>query len=184
LDADWAEGILRFWFEELTPDDWYSKDPAPIDRAVRERFLALHEALTNRLPREVWTEPGAALAAIIAFDQFPRNMFRGTARAFATDAEALTVARHAVERRFDAVVEPERRPFFYMPFEHSEALSDQERCVALFTALGDAELLPYAVEHHAIISRFGRFPHRNRVLERESTEAEHAFLGGHKGFGQ
>ena len=184
LEAGWAEKILRFWFTELTPDDWYSKTPEPVDRMIRERFLAIHEAIAESPPREAWMAPDAALAAIIALDQFPRNMFRGTARAFATDAEALMLARHAVERGFDAAAGPERRPFFYMPLEHSENPADQERAVKLFVALDDPEALRYAVEHRDIIARFGRFPHRNQVLGRESTEAEHTFLGTHKGFGQ
>ncbi|MBE7183331.1 MAG: DUF924 domain-containing protein [Methylobacterium mesophilicum] len=179
----WQAEILLFWFGELRPEQWYESTPE-LDQAIRERFLASHEALATDLPPETLHEPDAALAAIIALDQFPRNMFRGTARAFASDNQAALLSRKAVEKELDAQVPPERRQFFYMPLEHSEVMADQEHSVMLFTALGDAENLRYAVEHRDIIGRFGRFPHRNHVLERESTPAEKAFLAEHMGFGQ
>jgi uncharacterized protein (DUF924 family) len=107
-----------------------------------------------------------ALAAVLLFDQFPRNMFRGHADQFATDALARAVAKGAVERGFDAELPPERRGFLYMPFQHSELLEDQQRSLLLFTALGDPGQLGYARKHHDVIARFGRFPHRNAILGR------------------
>ena len=116
------------------------------------------------------------LALIVLLDQFSRNMFRGTARAFAADAKALSVACAALDRGFDQEAPAVLRSFFYLPFEHSEVLADQERSVALFEALGDADGLDYAIRHHDIIARFGRFPHRNELLGRENTPEESTFL--------
>ncbi len=116
------------------------------------------------------------------FDQFPRNMFRGNARAFATDALARAVADRALARGFDQETDLALRPFFYLPFMHSEALIDQDRSVRLYEALGDAEQLRYATEHRDVVQRFGRFPHRNRALGRDTTSAEQAFLEA-DGFG-
>ena len=128
-------------------------------------------------------DPQTALAAIIVFDQFSRNMFRGKPAEFATDSLALFIARHAIEQEYDATVPEQWRHFFYMPFMHSETTADQEHCVALFSALpGDS--VKYAIEHRDIIARFGSFPHRNKVLGRTATAAEQAFLAEHKGFGQ
>jgi uncharacterized protein (DUF924 family) len=179
----WQAEILEFWFGELSPEQWYESTPE-IDETIRSRFLSIHEELATSLPADAYHEADAALAAIIALDQFPRNMFRGTARAFATDNQAALLARNAVEKELDAQVAPERRQFIYMPLEHSEVMADQEHSVMLFSALGDPETLKYAEEHRDIIARFGRFPHRNRVLERESTPGEIAFLNAHQGFGQ
>ena len=127
--------------------------------------------------------PEGALALLILLDQFPRNMFRGAARAFATDPLARAIAAGALLKGFDAQVPPEMRGFFYLPFMHSEDLADQERCVALYQAAGDADGLKWAQEHADIIRRFGRFPHRNAVLGRASTPEEQAFLdsGGFAG---
>ena len=134
--------------------------------------------------RPAWSHPQTALAAIIVLDQFPRNMFRGTPRAFAADAQALALSRHAVDQKFDSAFPPERKQFLYMPLMHSEALADQERSVALFEALGDENSLRFAREHRDIVARFGRIPHRNKVLSRMSSQAEEAFLAAHEGYGQ
>lgn len=137
----------------------------------------MHEnALAGRL--DAWAESiDGALALVIALDQFPRNMFRGTPRAFAADAKAREIADQAISRGFDRVLLPPKRGFLYLPFEHSEKLEDQKRCVALFEAAGDdADGLLWAVKHLRIIERFGRFPHRNRILGRESTPEEIEFL--------
>jgi uncharacterized protein (DUF924 family) len=115
---------------------------------------------------------------VIALDQFPRNMFRGMARAFSTDTLALTVARRAIERNFDRTIPMPERNFFYLPFEHSENLADQERCFALIEATGDAEAVKWAKLHLDVIRRFGRFPHRNAALSRVSTPEEIAYLEG------
>lgn len=168
--------ILHFWFVETKPYQWFRRDAA-FDGVCRQRFGALHQrAAKGRL--NAWrAHPKGALALIILLDQFSRNLFRDTQRAFAYDAIALDVAEEAVRRRFDFRFEPKQRAFFYMPFMHSEDLTAQERSVALFKArLPGGMNVPYAVEHHAIIKRFGRFPHRNKVLGRSSTPEEIAFL--------
>jgi uncharacterized protein (DUF924 family) len=173
--------VVSLW-REAGPDRWWAKD-ADFDRAIREKFMAVYEAAA-RGELSAWeeTEEGA-LALVIVLDQFPRNMFRGTARAFASDALARSVADHALRRGFDVAVAPLVRPFFYLPFMHSERLDDQDRCVDLFEGLGDAELLQYAQGHRDVIKDFGRFPHRNSVLGRETSTPEQEFLdaGGFAG---
>jgi uncharacterized protein (DUF924 family) len=174
--------VLSFWFEELGPDGWFERRDAT-DETIRERFAGLHQALFQAFPSMSFDDPDSALAAILVFDQFPRNMFRGQARAFATDDVAAAIARKAIAREFDAEQPDERKLFFYMPLMHAENLADQEHCVALFAAL-EGDLVKHAIEHRDIVARFGRFPHRNRALGRQSTPAENAFLAEHKGFGQ
>lgn len=181
-ETKWADDVLSFWFGELTFDDWFAVK-AETDATVTTRFATLWDRMQEAIPSIAFREPGAALAATIALDQFPRNMFRKSAKAFSSDPLALAVAYNALNRGFDAGMAQERRPFIYMPFMHSESLADQEHCVTLFGGPGD-ERAKYAVEHRDIIRRFGRFPHRNKALGRQSTEAEVAFLAGHEGFGQ
>jgi uncharacterized protein (DUF924 family) len=182
-ELSWVNNVLRYWFGELTYDDWFTRKDQT-DKAITERFLALYRSLANAVPKEAYREPRAALAAIIVLDQFPRNMFRGKAEAFATDDLALEVARNALDHQFDAALEERMRHFLYMPFMHSEVLADQERCVSLFKSLGEGDGAKYAIEHRDIVARFGRFPHRNKALGRGSTPEETAFLAGHGGFGQ
>ena len=173
--------VLAFW-RAAGPAKWFVKD-TNFDDEIRQRFLATHEAAAaGRLA--TWEESAeGALALLILLDQFPRNMFRGSARMFATDPLARDIAEKSLARGFDQQVAMPDRQFFYMPFEHSEALADQERAVALFRATDDAELLKWAELHHDIIRRFGRFPHRNDLLVRPTTAEEHAFLedGGFAG---
>lgn len=184
-DRGWAEKVLSYWYDELGEAGWYSETPAAIDAAIRERFLPLYEELAAELPAEAWTDPDAALAAVLVLDQFPRNMFRGQAQAFATDTAAAALSRHALEKGLDAGMPPERKQFLFMPLMHSELAADQAHSVALFEGTpGLEEDVRYAVDHRDIIAKFGRFPHRNRALGRASTEAEQVFLGEHKGFGQ
>jgi len=174
------EDVLGFW-REAGPDRWYKADPE-FDALVRARFLSTHEAAAAG-SLSAWEEtPAGALALLIALDQFPRNMFRGTARAFATDRLALAVARRAVQRGFDRAFSMPERNFFYLPFEHSENLADQERSLALCESSGDADAIKWAKVHLDVIRRFGRFPHRNAALGRRSTPEETAFLEG-GGFG-
>jgi uncharacterized protein (DUF924 family) len=170
------EELLAFW-QAAGKDKWFEKDDA-FDAEVRARFLATHEAgASGKL--SAWEEtPRAALALVIVLDQFPRNMFRGDARTYATDAQALAVAQRALDRGFDQQVPEDLRSFFYLPFMHSEQLADQERCVELYRAIGDDYSLEYAEDHAAIIRRFGRFPHRNKTLGRATTPEEQAFLDG------
>jgi uncharacterized protein (DUF924 family) len=173
--AGWSEDVLGFWFGELPQDAWFTKSDAT-DVRIRERFLGLHRELAKNLPPEAYTEPRVALAAIIVLDQFSRNMFRGTPAAFATDHLALDLAKTAVASGFDRDMTRDERLFVYLPFEHSEDPADQHQCVSLYTELADPELLKYAVAHKVIIDRFGRFPHRNAILNRTSTSEEIEFL--------
>ena len=178
----WQAEVIRFWFGELTSEDWFASRKET-DDAIRRRFSTLHGSLRSAIPSETFLEPEAALAAVIVFDQFSRNIFRGTAEAFACDRLAIAVAANALANGFDKSVGDPQKHFLYMPFMHSEVLADQQRCVALFEALG-SDSVKYAIEHRDIVERFGRFPHRNRALGRETTEQERAFLTDHKGFGQ
>ena len=168
-----AAEVRRYWFDEH-PKDWFVKNPA-FDAQIRRRFLALHEvASAGGLAH--WADDGrSCLALVIVLDQFPRNMFRGEARAFATDSLARAAARVILERGWDQRMTQSEQLFAYLPFEHSESLADQERCCDLMKPLGD-ELLRYAQRHKEIIERFGRFPHRNAALGRASTPEEAEFL--------
>src|SRR4051794_8844817 len=174
-------GILAFW-REAGRERWYKRDDA-FDADVRRRFLSLwQKAVAGELASWEASDDGV-LALVIVLDQFPRNMFRGTPQAFASDALARDVARRAIEQGVDKRIDPILLEFLYMPFMHSEHLPDQLHCVALFQKSDNAEQLKYALDHADIISRFGRFPHRNRVLDRETTPQEQAFLdaGGFPG---
>ena len=176
-----AEAVLAFW-RGAGSDKWFKKDSA-FDEEIRTRFLKTYEAAVRGELAAWETAREGALALVIVLDQFPRNMFRGSARAFEADPLALAVARRAIERGFDLQLPVQERSFFYLPFEHSEAMADQERCCELFRSTGDAELLKWAELHTDIIRRFGRFPHRNVVLGRVTTPEEQAFLdsGGFAG---
>jgi uncharacterized protein (DUF924 family) len=168
--------VIAFWLE-AGPTRWFNKDDA-FDARVRERFLSTYEtALEARLSSWEAT-PSGALALVIVLDQFPRNMFRGSWRAFAADPIARSIADRAIARGFDQQVEPSLRSFFLMPFMHSENLADLERCVDLARQAGDDKTLKYAEQHAAIVRRFGRFPHRNPVLGRRTTPEEQVFLDG------
>jgi uncharacterized protein (DUF924 family) len=171
--------ILTFW-REAGRDRWYEKDEE-FDAEMRRRFLEIwHKAAGGGLSSWEGSDDGA-LALTIVLDQFPRNMFRGTAQAYTSDALAREVAGRALARGADARIEPDLREFLYMPFMHSESLPDQLRCVELFRNVPDS--LQYAERHADIIRRFGRFPHRNGVLGRATTPDEQAFLdaGGFSG---
>ncbi len=174
------DDILRFW-RDAGPSAWYRKDEA-FDEAIRTRFEATHHAAA-RGEHDGWLEtPEGALALVILLDQFPRNLYRGSAHAFATDPLARQAAAAAIARGHDVAVEADLREFFYMPFEHSEDLADQDRALALFEALaeakGDPDAAKWAQIHRFIVDRFGRFPHRNACLGRETTADEQAFLDG------
>ncbi|HEV7659007.1 MAG TPA: DUF924 family protein [Allosphingosinicella sp.] len=168
----WVRDVLDFWFSHGW-EDWWKPDKA-FDLEIADRFAKLWEEKRENVPEHFLGSADEALAAVILFDQFPRNMFRGHADQFSTDPLALAVARGAVERDHDDGMTPERRGFLYMPFEHSEDRRDQRQSLLLFTALGDAEMLKYARKHHEVIERFGRFPHRNVMLGRKSTAIEAA----------
>ncbi len=173
--------VLAFW-REAGPEKWFKKDDA-FDAEIKQRFLSTYEAAAaGRLAEWAATAEGT-LALLLVLDQFPRNMFRGSARMFAADPLAKSIAEEALARGFDRQTAMPDRTFFYLPFEHSEDLANQERCVALCQAYADAEAVKWAELHADIIRRFGRFPHRNAVLGRQTTPEEQAFLddGGFAG---
>jgi len=167
-----VQAILDFWFARGW-DDWWRTNPA-LDAEIRERFETLWQEQRENVPEHFLGSADEALAAVLLFDQFPRNMFRGHADQFSTDPLALALAKGAIERGYDDGMTPERRGFLYMPFEHSEDLRDQRQSLLLFTALGNAEHLDYARKHYEVIARFGRFPHRNAMLGRKPTALEAA----------
>lgn len=176
-----ANDVLAFW-RALGPKRWFSKNDA-VDAEIREQFGALHAAAAQGRFAGWESEAPGALALVVVLDQFPRNIYRGSAEAFATDPLARAVAGRAIARGFDRAVPDAERLFFYLPLMHSETLADQERCCALCRALDDTGTLAYAEIHADIIRRFGRFPHRNAALGRATTPAEQAFLdsGGFAG---
>ena len=179
--------VLHFWFgapgtaiRGTFREAWFKKDPA-FDDEIRRHFLGTTEAAARGELDRWQSDREGALALVILLDQFPRNLHRGSPKAFAADPKAREVARTAIDRGFDVQSTSCERMFFYLPFEHSENLADQERSVELFKRLAEddpsrAEIVPYALRHQEIIQRFGRFPHRNAALGRESTEDEIAFL--------
>lgn len=181
-----AEKILDFWFGQPGQEIygkprqiWFAKKPE-FDLEVRSRFLSDYEQAAAGNLDEWKNSPLSCLALILLLDQFPRNMFRGTAQAFATDWQALSTAQYAVAQAYDRELLPVQRWFIYCPFEHSENLEHQNQAVALFGQLGDdpdsADTINYAIRHREVILRFGRFPHRNEILGRVSTPEEEEFL--------
>jgi uncharacterized protein (DUF924 family) len=182
--------ILDFWFLPLSHPDhgkprevWW-RGPTELDIEIRERFAAAFDRAIDGAFDHWQKSPDGALALILLCDQFPRNMHRGSARAFAGDAKARETARLALARGYPAAFNRAMRLFFYVPFEHSEQLADQDLCCALFAAFEDEETMKHALEHRDIIVRFGRFPHRNEALGRASTPQELAYLRDAKRFGQ
>ncbi len=175
-----SEEVLAFWLR-AGPAKWFAKDDA-FDQAIRDGFAPLHiQASRGELAHWGETAEGA-LALLILLDQFPRNLYRGSAHAFATDPLAVATAARAIDRGFDRQVEPQLQPFFYLPYEHSERMADQDRgivlCEARRDATGDEDTLKWAHLHRDIIQRFGRFPHRNKCLGRVTAPEEQAFLDG------
>jgi uncharacterized protein (DUF924 family) len=170
----WVGEVLQYWFEEVTEAHWFNVS-REVDEKIRERFLALHEQLAAgevsavRSAREL-------LAAVIVLDQFSRNLFRGSPRAFAADTLARRLANSAISQGHDRDMSDVQRQFVYLPFQHSEDREDQARALALFEKLGNAGWIKYARAHKSIIDRFGRFPHRNAILGRHSSADEIASL--------
>ncbi len=179
LLADWPAQVLRFWFDEHGESDWFGGGP-DFDAKVTERFAEWRDVLRSQPVKAFTKDADTALAAIILFDQVPRNAFRGSAEAFATDHIALAIARAAAESGLDAGLTKDQRLFLYLPFEHSENLEDQRESVRLIGGLHDPRLLQFALDHQDMIERFGRFPHRNAVLGRadRAGEAEAVAQGG------
>lgn len=170
-----TSAVLQFWFEELEPRQWWIKDPV-LDRRIRQRFASSHElAIGGEL--SAWRKNAQGrLAEIIVLDQFSRNLYRGSPEAFATDPLALALAQQAVALEQDQKLPPRQRSFLYMPFMHSEAAEVHQAAVPLFESLAMPRSLESELRHKAIIDRFGRYPHRNAVLGRDSTPEERAFL--------
>ena len=167
----WAAELLHLWFHELGFGDWFVPN-ADIDAMLRRRFAREFASLRTQPPQAFLTDPHSALAAVLLFDQLPRNLARGTPRAFATDALARAIAQAALARGWDRRLAPQQRQFLAMPLMHSERIADQRRSLAYFTRLGRRYGAPFARTHYRMIARFGRFPHRNAVLGRRSTPAE------------
>jgi uncharacterized protein (DUF924 family) len=172
--------VIAFW-RGAGPGKWFNGGDA-FDAECRERFADAHMAAARREFDGWMDNADGALALVLLLDQIPRNIFRGSGHAFATDGLARHFARLAVGAGHDAAFEPALRAFFYLPFEHSEAMADQNRSVALFAALGDANYRDYATAHRDVIARFGRFPHRNAALGRDTTPEEQAWLDAGGGF--
>jgi uncharacterized protein (DUF924 family) len=174
IEPVWVTEVLRFWFDELGAAHWFAKSE-DIDAQIRDRFLVLHHELVARDGCLAAT-PRTLLAAVIVLDQFSRNLFRDTPRAFAADAVARRLSRAAISQGFDQTMKAQERLFLYMPFEHSEDRDDQALAVELIARLGDEAWTCDAIAHQAIIDRFGRFPHRNAILGRHSSADEVALL--------
>jgi uncharacterized protein (DUF924 family) len=181
VTQDWAAALIDFWFNQVGEAGWWSHDAA-LDRQCSTGFADLWAQKRTLPATEFLDRADEALAAIVLFDQLPRNMFRGTARAFDTDPLARAIAKGAIAQGYDIQIGGAGRAFFYMPFQHSEAIEDQDLSLTLFEALGDAHSLNFARQHHAIIARFGRFPHRNAVLGRQTRPEEEAAISEGKGW--
>ncbi len=174
IEPTWVGEILHFWFDELQAAQWFAKSDA-IDAQIRGRFLALHRRVVAGGGSVAMTHR-SLLAAVIVLDQFSRNLFRGTPRAFAADPIARELSRVAVKQRFDDGMNKQEQLFLYMPFEHSEDRKDQALAVELSARLGNEEWTRDAIAHKTIIDQFGRFPHRNAILNRHSSQDEVTFL--------
>jgi uncharacterized protein (DUF924 family) len=174
VEPAWVGEILHFWFDEIEAAQWFAKSDA-IDAQIRGRFLALYRRVVAGDGSIAMTQR-PLLAAVIVLDQFSRNLFRGTPRAFAADPIARELSRAAVKQRFDDTMNEQERLFLYMPFEHSEDRKDQALAVELIARLGKEEWTRDAIAHKTIIDQFGRFPHRNAILNRPSSQDEVKFL--------
>lgn len=169
------EAILQFWFQELEPSHWFVKDPN-LDEEIRRRFIEIHSKVSQGLTKEWRHTAKGTLAEILVLDQFSRNMFRDTPEAFAYDSMALELAQKAIEAGRAKELSPVQKSFLYMPFMHSESKEIHARAVLLFSEPGLEQNLKYEYAHKKIIDRFGRYPHRNKILGRSSTPEEVEFL--------
>lgn len=181
LDHISAEAVISFWYSTEMRERWFSSTPA-LDAEIRDRFDALwRRAAAGEL--DDWkNRPDSCLALIIVLDQFPLNMFRGQAISFKTERQAIDAAKYAVSQGYDRVIPAERLAFLYMPLMHSEQLADQETSVRLFEAAGLKDNISFAKHHRDIIKTFGRFPHRNAILCRESRQEERDYLASQSAF--
>ena len=169
--------ILDFWFEETQPQQWFQVSEA-FDALLHERFMDDYDKASEGIYDDWKKDADGCLALVLLLDQFPRNMFRGKAQAFSTDAKALVVSKYALSKGFDQLLTPVKRRFLYLPFEHSENLLDQRKCAELFEKMKKDDPLgyEYALKHLKVIEEFGRFPHRNKILGRMNTPEEEAYL--------
>lgn len=175
------QAIIDFWFSDAVSKLWFNATPE-FDRQLRDDYQALWEQ-ASRGELADWAETAqGSLALVIMLDQFPLNMFRGTARSYSSTARSRDVARAAIERGFDKELPLEQRSFLYMPFMHSEEIDDQRYAIELFEGAGLESNLRFARHHHAIVEEFGRFPHRNQALGRKSSQAEKEYLDSSKAF--
>lgn len=180
---NWHESILNFWFHELMPKQWFQSS-AELDDEISRRFGASLKKLELGLPSTTKTDAQCALAAIIALDQFSRNIYRKSAAAFSNDAQACSLAHTVIDKSMHKSLDANGQYFVFMPFMHSENLQDQERGIELFIEIGNKDALKYAVEHHGVIEKFGRFPHRNAVMGRTNTPEEEVYLKTANTYGQ
>jgi uncharacterized protein (DUF924 family) len=176
-----ADAVLRFWLHEVPPAKRFGRDDA-LDAECARQFKGLRDELAATGAAGWWDDPRDALAAVIALDQFSRNIYRGWAEAFAADPIARSLADKAVRQGWDRDMTIPERQFLYMPFQHSEDTADQHRAVALFASIGDEQSLRFAELHRDVICRFGRFPGRNAALGRANTPEEEAFLAQEQAF--
>ncbi|PZQ46059.1 MAG: DUF924 domain-containing protein [Micavibrio aeruginosavorus] len=174
---DAQKDILDFWFEQTQPPQWFQVNPA-FDATIKDLYEDAYEKAALGIFDDWKKNADGCLALCLLLDQFPRNMYRGTPKAFATDGKGLVVAKYALSKGFDQVLVPMKRRFLYLPFEHSENLNDQRKCVELFDRMKKDDPLgyDYAMRHLKVIEKYGRFPHRNRILARTSTPDEEEYL--------
>lgn len=174
---DYRDDILQFWFVDTAPALWFQVNE-PFDAEIRERFLPAYDFARLGGCDHWQDDPDGCLALCVLYDQFPRNMFRGTARMYESDRQAIVVAKLAISKGFDQILSIPKRRFVYLPFQHSENILDQKKAVALFEKTkGDDPLsYDYALKHMRVVDKFGRFPHRNALLGRSSTPEEIDFL--------
>ncbi len=174
---DTKQEILKFWFEETAPQQWFQKNES-FDTEITERFHITYDMARKDLCADWTRDADGVLALCLVLDQFPRNMFRGSPKSYESDSKIVLIVKEALHKGFDQVLTPVKRRFIYMPFMHSEDLNEQKRSVSLFEAMKDDDPLSYeyALKHMDVIEKFGRFPHRNDVLGRESSEEEMDYL--------
>lgn len=174
---DTKQEVLSFWFEETMPQQWFQKNDS-FDAEITERFMVTYDMAKKDLCADWTKNADGVLALTLVLDQFPRNMFRDSPKAFETDDKILLIIKEALNKGFDSILSPVKRRFMYMPFMHSEKLKDQKKSVSLFERMknDDPMSYEYALKHYEVIEKFGRFPHRNKVLGRESTDEELNYL--------
>lgn len=176
-----VEELVDFWFSESSRKRWFNST-VQFDALLHDKYYSLYELARSQQLLDWEASPQGALALVILLDQIPLNIFRGNPQSFATEQQARQVADSAINQHFDDALSGEQKAFLYMPFMHSENMLDQNRSVRLFEQAGLENNLRFARHHRGIIERFGRFPHRNAILGRESTEEERAYLDSPEGF--